>query len=153
MRGLLYLSLIFLAACKTSRPKDDVLIAVDQDDPGPGGAVAPLPPPPSADPKLARLLDEKVDPVRGGQKILPPYRGKDPCKMALVGESPVAKACSDGGLRAAIEMMQGFVKRAAATGIVFECEHCHVDEDDLSKLSPQADLEFRKLLFLARPAN
>ncbi len=151
MRALLYASVIFLATCKTSRPKDDVLIAVDPDESGPSSVA--LPPPPAADPKLARLLEEKVDPVRGGPKMLPPYRGKDPCKMALVGESPVAKACSDGGLRAAIEMMQGFVKRAAATGIVFECEHCHVDEDDLSKLSPQADLEFRKLLFLARPAN
>jgi hypothetical protein len=73
--------------------------------------------------------------------------------MALTGDSPVAKACSDGGLREAINLMQTFVKRAKASGIFFECIDCHADEDDRSKLTPQADAEFRKLLFLARPAD
>ena len=75
----------------------------------------------------------------------------DPCQMALLGESPVAKACSDGGKKGAIMMMQTFVRRARENGIAFECVDCHPVEDDFSKLSSEADLEFRKLLFLARP--
>ena len=71
--------------------------------------------------------------------------------MALTGESPVAKACSEGGVRKAIDLMQLFVKRARAQGILFECIDCHADEDDRSKLTPQAEANFRKLLFLARP--
>jgi formate-dependent nitrite reductase cytochrome c552 subunit len=71
--------------------------------------------------------------------------------MALTGESPVARACSDGGLRGAMELMQTFVKRAKAEGMTFVCTDCHVEEDDYSRLAPNADAEFRKLLFLARP--
>jgi hypothetical protein len=73
--------------------------------------------------------------------------------MALRGESPVAKACSQGGLKKANDLMNLFVKRAAAEGIKFLCLDCHPDEDDFSKLAPSADLEFRKLLFLARPED
>jgi hypothetical protein len=73
--------------------------------------------------------------------------------MALTGDSPVAKACSVGGLRGAMELMQTFVARAKTEGIIFVCTDCHADEDDYSKLNPQADAEFRKLLFLARPPD
>jgi nitrate/TMAO reductase-like tetraheme cytochrome c subunit len=73
--------------------------------------------------------------------------------MALMGDSPVAKACSESGVRGAMELMQTFVKRAKAEGITFVCTDCHVDEDDYSKLTAIADREFRKLLFLARPPD
>jgi hypothetical protein len=73
--------------------------------------------------------------------------------MALTGTSPVAKACSQGGSKKAMEMMLTFVKRARAEGIVFQCADCHPDEDDFSVLAPDADTEFRKLLFLARPGD
>jgi hypothetical protein len=107
-----------------------------------------LPPPPPV-----RLLAEELKPVRGGAQMLPPYLGPDPCKMALTGDSPVAKACSEGGERRAIDMMTLFVKRARAEGFNFKCGTCHLDEDDRSKLAPNADSEFRKLLFLARPED
>lgn len=97
------------------------------------------------------VLNERLLPVRGGQRVLPPYRGPNPCQMALLGESPVAKACSERGLRGALDLMQLFVRRAGEQGIKFECQDCHPVEDEYSKLAPQADLEFRKLLFLARP--
>ena len=71
--------------------------------------------------------------------------------MALLGDSPVAQACSAGGKRRAIELMQTIVRRANAEGFEFECADCHADEDDYAHLRPQADVEFRKLLFLARP--
>ena len=109
---------------------------------GPGGA---------SSPGGGTVLNEPLAPVRGGQRVLPAYHGADPCQMALLGESPVAKACSDGGKKGAIMMMQTFVKRARENGIVFECVDCHPVEDDFSKLSSEADMEFRKLLFLARP--
>jgi len=120
--------------------------------PRPTPAVPPVPLlPPPAPP--VPLLAEELMPVRGGAKVLPPYLGPDPCKMALTGDSPVAKACSDGGERRAIDMMTLFVKRARAEGFNFKCGTCHLDEDDRSKLAPNADAEFRKLLFLARPED
>jgi hypothetical protein len=122
------------------------VILVDPNPPEPGadGAGAPPVPPTS-------VFAEPIAPVRGGKRVLPPYRGPEPCKMALTGDSPVAQACSDGGLRRAMELMQTFVKRAKAEGITFVCTDCHVEEDDYSRLTPIADGEFRKLLFLARP--
>ena len=89
--------------------------------------------------------------MRGGARVLPPYRGAEPCKVALLGEAPVARVCSKRGQRGAIELMQTFVRRAKAEGISFTCTDCHVDEDDYMNLRPEADAEFRKLLFLARP--
>lgn len=114
-------------------------------------AEAAEPAPAAAPPARNDLLSERLTPVRGGQRVLPPYKGPEPCQMALLGESPVAKACSEGGTKRAVEMMQTFVKRARAEGIMFDCNDCHPVEDEYFKLAPQADLEFRKLLFLARP--
>ena len=99
------------------------------------------------------ILSEPLQPVRGGERVLPPYLGPNPCKMALRGESPVAKACSDGGKGRAVDLMNVFVRRAREEGITFACVDCHVDEDDYTKLAPAADDDFRKLLFLARPAD
>jgi hypothetical protein len=121
---------------------------VEEPRPAPPPAVRLLPPPPPVP-----LLAEELKPIRGGVQLLPPYIGPDPCKMALTGDSPVAKACSEGGERRAIDMMTLFVKRARAEGFNFKCGTCHVDEDDRSKLAPNADADFRKLLFLARPED
>jgi hypothetical protein len=149
VRVLLSIWALSLGACKTSRPKDETPIFIGPTSPtsegeavssGPGQA--PEPPP---------VLAEPLQPVRGGVRVLPPYRGPEPCKMALTGDSPVARACSEGGQRRAIDLMQSFVRRARAEGIVFVCADCHADEDDYTKLNPHADAEFRKLLFLARP--
>lgn len=155
LTGVVYLLVVIaalsLGACKTPSPKEDDVIFINptsqtsaDDTPIPRGH------PTQAQPTI---LSESVRPVRGGPKVLPAYHGEDPCKMALVGDSPVAKSCSEGGIRKATEMMQMFVKRARAEGIVFVCTDCHPDEDDFSKLAPGVDVEFRKLLFLARPAD
>ncbi len=106
-----------------------------------------LPPPPLP------MLDESLKPVRGGERVLPRYRGPAPCRMALTGDSPVARACSEGGEQRALDLMSLFVKRARAEGFNFTCGDCHLDEDDRTRLSPTADADFRKLLFLARPAD
>jgi hypothetical protein len=154
VRRLLVVTMLGLAACKTARPEDPETILTDSNPspteaPPPASEPVELPPPP---PRSA-LLSEPLHPVRGGAKVLPTYSGPDPCKMALMGDSPVAKACSEGGVRQAIDLMQLFVKRAKAQGLIFECFDCHADEDDRSKLTPRAEAEFRKLLFLARPAD
>jgi len=147
-----------LASCKTAQTKDEVvLVAVDttpvaeperiaEAPPAGGLSSLPIPPPPP-------VLAETLQPVRGGDQALPPYLGAHPCKMALTGTSPVAKACSDGGIRKAVDLMQLFVKRAKKEGFVFICADCHPDEDDFSKLAADADSRFRELLFLARPGN
>ena len=152
-RGLFILvcACAWSSACKTSRQKDDTVVVVDVEpappssDPGTGEATAPADAP--------SVLTEALPPVRGGARVLPPYRGAEPCQMALRGESPVAKVCSERGARGAMELMQKFVKRAKAEGITFVCTDCHADEDDYMNLKPRADAEFRKLLFLARPED
>jgi hypothetical protein len=152
VRLLSCVAVLGLGACKTGRPAHPPTVVTDpnvsqsNDEPLRSSRVAELPPQTS-------ILAEPLQPVRGGPRILPPYRGPDPCRMALQGESPVAKACSEGGLRQAIDLMQSFVKRARGEGIMFQCADCHIDEDDRTKLAPQADAEFRKLLFLAHPGD
>jgi hypothetical protein len=147
-----------LGACKTPRQKDDTIVLVEPSAPepvveAPATASASLgAPEPEPEPqRVTTPFSEPLPPVRGGARVLPPYRGPDPCKMALLGESPVARVCSKRGVRGAVELMQSFVRRAKAEGITFTCTDCHVDEDDYMNLRPEADAEFRKLLFLARP--
>ena len=153
VRLLLCIAVLCLGSCKTDRPKDEVLIAVDPNvapisDDSPGGARGA-----GTAKQDPSILGEHLDPVRGGAVMLPPYNGPEPCKMALRGDSPVAQACSKRGQKGALDLMQLFVKRARAEGIIFECTDCHQDEDDYTKLLPQADANFRKLLFLARPED
>jgi hypothetical protein len=153
-RSLLVLSVLALGGCKTTLPKEE-----------PETIVAPAPPPAQAPARTevpaasnveapvqpSSIFLEPLQPVRGGAHVLPPYLGPEPCQMALLGESPVAQACSARGKHGAMELMQTFVRRAKAEGFDFECASCHADEDDYMHLKPQADAEFRKLLFLARP--
>jgi hypothetical protein len=150
-RLLLCLSFLCLCACKTTRSKDDTVILVEPNDPPPGAQGSPSGS--AAAPDRPSAFSETLPPIRGGARVLPAYRGPDPCKMALMGDSPVAKACSASGVRGAMALMQIFVKRAAAEGLKFECVTCHADEDDYMNLRPDADAEFRKLLFLARPED
>jgi hypothetical protein len=142
-----------LIGCKTARQKDDTVVVVAE--PDPPSEPAPLVPAGPSDPPPERpsVMTEVLPPVRGGAKVLPAYRGAEPCQMALLGESPVAKACSQRGLRGAMDLMQTFVRRAKKEGFNYACADCHVDEDDYMHLTPRAEPEFRKLLFLARPED
>jgi hypothetical protein len=149
--SLLVISLLALGGCKATLPKAEPEVVAA---PAPSPAPAPPEAPAASSNEVApqpNILLERLEPVRGGARVLPPYLGPDPCQMALEGESPVARACSAGGKRGAIELMQTFVKRAKAEGFDFQCVDCHADEDDYMHLKPEADVEFRKLLFLARP--
>jgi hypothetical protein len=138
-------------ACKTVQPKEEAVIVVDSMPPAPADEGGPTNQPAPVPERAPSLLSETLPPVRGGANVLPAYVGNQPCRMALTGDSPVAKACSARGLRGALDLMQTFVKRAKGEGFTYACVDCHADEDDYTNLTPQADAEFRKLLFLARP--
>jgi hypothetical protein len=149
---LLLGALATASVCATPQPAGVIMVDTV---PGEGRVerAEPALPPTPTDPAQPIVLSERLEPVRGGDQMLPPYHGPNPCKMALTGHSPVAKACSDGGTQKALQMMQTFIRRSKAQGIIFQCIDCHPDDDDYSKLAPGADDEFRKLLFLARPAD
>src|SRR5262245_13533895 len=148
---LLFPSLLLVGACATTSPHEETATVGETAPTSVATTQAAKQADPSTQP--TSILTERLEPVRGGARVLPPYKGPEPCKMALAGQSPVAKACSEGGQRRAVELMTLFVKRARAEGIVFECTDCHASEEDLSQLKPHAELEFRKLLFLARPPD
>ena len=153
---MLVLWVVSVSACKTARPMEGPTILVEPNlsPPGDPHDEEPASGESRPAPLLARhpsLAAEPLTPVRGGARVLAPYRGPEPCQMALTGDSPVARACSEGGQRKAIDLMQDFVKRAKTQNIVFQCGDCHLDEDDYMKLTPHADAQFRKLLFIVHP--
>jgi hypothetical protein len=78
-------------------------------------------------------------------------QGTGQCKLAIKGDSPVARACAEGGLMRAKQTMRGLVKKAKSAGVKFECEDCHVDDNSFERLSPDAKGKFAKLLDATRP--
>jgi hypothetical protein len=78
------------------------------------------------------------------------YTGPDACKLAVKGDSPVAQACRDGGAKAAKAKMKELVKRAKDNGQKFQCDDCHRDAQDITKLTPDAPDRFKKLLAAAK---
>jgi hypothetical protein len=75
-----------------------------------------------------------------------PYGGPEPCLRATKGESPVARACAEGGLGAAKVAMKDLVRRGRAAGLAFKCDDCHSDTTDYALLTADAQEKFRKLL-------
>ena len=75
-----------------------------------------------------------------------------PCRMAK-GDSPVAKACAEGGLPRAKESMRALVKQGRAAGAHFTCDDCHSDQDRYEQLAPEAKQNFARLLALLPRTN
>lgn len=73
---------------------------------------------------------------------------KKPCTIATKGDSPVAKACADGGLNAAKAAMKDLVKKAKANGAKFVCDDCHMDDPKYT-LMDGAKEKFQKLMAAA----
>ena len=71
-----------------------------------------------------------------------------PCAIATKGESPVAKACSSGGLVDAKRTMRDLVKAGKKAGIKFECDDCHKNDTGYD-LTSSARENFKKLLAAA----
>ena len=69
-----------------------------------------------------------------------------PCAIATKGDSPVAKACASGGLVDAKRTMRDLVKTGKKAGVKFECDDCHKDDTDYSKLNDNAHKQLEKLL-------
>jgi hypothetical protein len=72
------------------------------------------------------------------------------CKLATKGDSPVAKACQAGGVKAAKAAMKDLVKRAKDNGAKFRCDDCHKDPQDMTKLAADARDRFKTLLAAAK---
>jgi len=116
-------------------------------DPGP-------PPPPEPAPAPAPAPAEERPTTTGSAKPRPAtagYTGSDPCKLAVKGDSPVAQACRDGGVKAAKATMKDLVAKAKANGEKFKCDECHKDPQDNTKLTADAREKFKKLLATATP--
>lgn len=78
------------------------------------------------------------------------YSGPDPCKLAISGNSPVDRACSEGGLKAAKATMKDLVKKGKAVGVAFDCDDCHSDPEDYSRVHADASEKFKRLIAAAR---
>jgi hypothetical protein len=78
------------------------------------------------------------------------YKGPDPCKLATGNETPVDKACREGGIKAAKVAMKEMLRTGRKAGLKNECDDCHTADDDYSKLSKDAEGKFAKLLEAVR---
>lgn len=68
-----------------------------------------------------------------------------PCLIAR-GDSPVARACADGGVAKAKQTMRSMMKAARDAGTRFVCDDCHADTERFEQLTPQAKSKFARLL-------
>jgi hypothetical protein len=68
------------------------------------------------------------------------------CTIATKGDSPVAKACAEGGVKAAKSKMKELVRTAKDNGAKFDCDNCHKDPDKGFELNSEARDKFKKLL-------
>jgi hypothetical protein len=69
----------------------------------------------------------------------------DRCTIATKGDSPVAKACAQGGLVEAKRAMRDLVKTGKRAGARYECDDCHKNDTGYD-LTPAARDNFKKLL-------
>ena len=77
--------------------------------------------------------------------LLPaPAAAPEPCKLAK-GNSPVAKACAEGGIPAAKEVMKSMLQQGRAAGVKLECDQCHRDPAKYDVLTDDAREKFKKL--------
>lgn len=72
--------------------------------------------------------------------------GDAKCTIATKGDSPVVKACQEGGLKAAKKVMKDMVKAAKTNGTKFECDDCHKDADGKYELTIDGKEKFQKLI-------
>jgi hypothetical protein len=78
------------------------------------------------------------------------YKGPDPCALATEGDSPVDKACREGGIKAAKVAMKDLLREGRKAGVKHECDDCHIADDDYTKLTAGAEEKFTKLLNATR---
>jgi hypothetical protein len=74
--------------------------------------------------------------------------GFEPCKRAVGGDSPIARACREGGVRGAKATMKELITEGRTTGLRYGCDDCHLDGTDFSRISPEAPDKLKNLLAL-----
>ena len=105
--------------------------------PPPAPAAPPVPPPVVARPAVS------VEPAPAAPRFTDDGR----CHIAIKGDSPVAHACADGGIKRAKATMKSMQKLGKERGLKFECDDCHKDEAAANwTLSKGAEDKFKKLL-------
>lgn len=89
--------------------------------------------------------------MAGFAAVQPAFAGDGPCKLATKGDSPVAKACQEGGVSKARGLMKKMVTQANKSGMNVKCETCHDHFDaryDL--LTKDGRAQFDKMLVAAK---
>jgi uncharacterized protein DUF2314 len=74
--------------------------------------------------------------------------GLTPCAIATEGDSPVARACAEGGTDLARKKMKELVSVGRSRGLKFGCDSCH--KEDTNALTGNARDDFKKLLVANR---
>jgi hypothetical protein len=100
----------------------------------------PPPAPPTPEPATA------ARPRAPAARTVSTYTGPAPCKHALKGDSPIVRACAEGGIASAKATMKKLVKDGRAAGMKLTCESCHASEQDFSKLQKDAHGKLDRLL-------
>jgi hypothetical protein len=106
--------------------------------------------PPASTPPLPMAEPPATPPAPAGAGDAPGYGGPDPCRLAIKGDSPVAKACREGGIKSAKVVMKDLIKNARAAGVKYQCDDCHANDSDYTQLSKGAQDKFAKLLAVNR---
>jgi hypothetical protein len=69
-----------------------------------------------------------------------------PCKLATKGDTRVAKACTDGGIKKAKAVMKEMLKEGKTAGVKMDCDDCHKDDTHYDQLTAEAKDKFKKLV-------
>jgi hypothetical protein len=72
-----------------------------------------------------------------------------PCVIAKDPTTAIGKACKEGGIPAAKKAMKEMVKKAKAGGVKFDCDDCHMDDNN--KLTDDAKEKYKKMLDAVEP--
>jgi hypothetical protein len=95
----------------------------------PAGATAILASAPALAGAPVAALATASPPTSAGSEGAPEHREVEPCQIAVAGSSPVARACSEGGLPRAYAVMDQIVTAARARGARVRCQGCHADPE------------------------
>jgi hypothetical protein len=80
-----------------------------------------------------------------------PFPADGKCHVAVKDDSPVVRACKEGGVKKAKSVMKAMQKVARASGLKFECDDCHRDESAGNwALRAGATENFKRLLRAAQ---
>lgn len=68
------------------------------------------------------------------------------CTIATKGDGPVAKACAEGGVKKAKQVMKDMTKEAKKKGWKGDCDTCHKDTESKYDLTDNGKQEMEKML-------